>query len=178
MPASSRLGAQIEEIVTTLNAMGARFALIGGLALASHKVIRATSDVDLLTDAKTADRVHEEMMRLGYQCLHRSQDVANYLRGDQRVDFLFASRPVAQQLLASASEKGTSFGTLRVISAEGLIAFKLQGIVNNPRRTQDLEDIKALLRANRDTLDIAEVREYFRLFDREGLLDDLLNETA
>ncbi len=84
------------------------------------------------------------------------------------MDFLFASRPVAQRLLAGASEKGTSFGTLRVISVEGLIAFKLQGLVNNPRRTQDLEDIKALLRANRETLNVAEVREYFRLFDRES----------
>lgn len=85
---------------------------------------------------------------------------------------------MAQRLLAGASEKSTSFGTLRVISVEGLIAFKLQGVVNNPRRTQDLEDIKALLRANRGTLNIAEVREYFRLFDRESQLDDLLNEAT
>ena len=178
MPASSRLGAQIEEIVATLNALGASFALIGGLALASYKVMRGTTDVDLLADAKLAAGVHAEMTRLGYRCLHRSPDVANYLRGDQRVDFLFASRPIARQLLASASEKGTSFGRLRVISVEGLIAFKLQGLVNNPRRTQDLEDIKALLRANRETLNISEVREYFRLFDRESQLDDLLNETT
>jgi hypothetical protein len=56
-----------------------------------------------------------------------------------------------------------------------LIAFKLQGLVNDPRRTQDLEDIRALLRANRATLNINEVREYFRLFEREPLLDELLN---
>jgi hypothetical protein len=177
MPALSRLGTQIEEIVSTLNAVGARFALIGGLALASHKVVRATSDVDLLTDAGTAEQIHQEMTRLGYSCLHRSAEVANYLRGDQRVDYLFASRPTARQLLEGAEDRITSFGTLRVISAEGLIAFKLQGVVNNPRRTQDLEDIKALLRANRETLNLNEVREYFRLFDREHLLDDLLNET-
>jgi hypothetical protein len=30
----------------------ARFALIGGLALASHNVIRATQDIDLLTDSE------------------------------------------------------------------------------------------------------------------------------
>jgi hypothetical protein len=80
-------------------------------------------------------------------------------------------------LLADAPERTTSFGTLRVISPEGMIAFKLQGLVNNPRRTQDLEDIRALLRANRETLNLSEVREYFRLFDRERLLDDLLHET-
>lgn len=41
------------------------------------------------------------------------------------------------------------FGELRVIGAEGLIGFKLQGWVNDPDRTQDLEDIRALLRTNR-----------------------------
>ena len=64
---------------------------------------------------------------------------------------------------------------MRVISAEGLIGFKLQGLVNDPRRTQDLEDIRALLRANRSTLNMDEVREYFRLFEREPLLAELLN---
>ena len=46
----------------------------------------------------------------------------------------------------------TVLGELRVVSAEGLIGFKLQGLANDPRRTQDLEDIRALLRANRSTL--------------------------
>ena len=32
------------------------------------------------------------------------------------------------------------------------------------------------LRANRERLDMAQVREYFRLFDREPLLNDLLRE--
>ena len=62
------------------------------------------------------------------------------------------------------------------MGAEGLIGFKLQGLVNDSRRTQDLEDIRALLRANRATLDMEELREYFRLFDREALLDELLRE--
>jgi hypothetical protein len=62
------------------------------------------------------------------------------------------------------------------VSAEGLIGFKLQGLVNDPRRTQDLEDIRALLRANRTSLDMEEVRGYFRLFDRESLLDELVRE--
>jgi hypothetical protein len=40
------------------------------------------------------------------------------------VDFLFASRPVARQLLAAAVEFKTAFGDLRVISTQGLIGFK------------------------------------------------------
>jgi hypothetical protein len=107
MASVSRLGKQIEEIVATLNAMGAPFALIGGLALASHKVIRATQDVDLLTDADIADQIDTACTKLGYRCAHRSSEAANYLRGDERVDFLFASRPIARRLLTNAVEHTT-----------------------------------------------------------------------
>ena len=176
MAAQSRLGRQIEEIGAALNAAGIPFALIGGLALAAHRVVRATSDVDLLAAAGNAGDVDAVATRVGYHNLHRSAEVANYLRGDERLDLLFASRPLAKRLLDEARERATTFGVLRVVSAEGLIGFKLQALTNDPRRVQDLEDIRALLRANRQTLDLEEVREYFRLFDREPLLDELLNE--
>ena len=176
MPPLSRLGRQIAEATAALNAIGARYALIGGLALGPYKVIRATQDVDLLVDASMADAVEAALLRLGYRCLHRSADAANYGRGDERMDFLYAYRPAAMRLLESARELTTSLGTLRVVSAEGLIGFKLQGFVNDPRRTQDLEDIRALIRANRASLDMAEVREYFRIFDREPLLDEILDQ--
>jgi hypothetical protein len=178
MAASSRLGRQLSEILGALDRMGAQSALVGGLALSPHKVVRATQDIDLLIDQAVADAVHGEVTGLGYECLHRSGEVANYQRGDERLDFLFASRPVARRLLAQAREVDSSLGRLRVISAEGLIGFKLQGVVNDPRRTQDLEDIKALLRANRDSLDMTEVREYFKLFERESLLDELVKQVC
>jgi hypothetical protein len=177
MPPSSRLGKQIAEVIVALARIKTPFALIGGLALASHKVVRATQDVDLLVDFDDADTIQDELVSLGYRCIHRSADAGNYVRGDERVDLLYASRPIARRLLAGAGDHHTSFGELRVISTEGLIAFKLQGLINDPRRTQDLEDIRALLRANHDSLDQNEIREYFRLFDRESLLNELLRET-
>lgn len=158
-----------------MNEVGAPFALIGGLALASHKVIRATQNIDLLADANKAEVVHRELIQMGYRCLHRSTDAANYLRGDERIDFLYAHRPLARQLLKAAVELNTPFGNLRVVSTEGLIAFKLQGFVNNPRRTQDLEDLRQLIHKNRAVLNMEEVRKYFRLFDRELLLQEILD---
>jgi hypothetical protein len=177
MPPLSRLGRQIAEVTTALQRVGASYALIGGLALASHHVIRATQDVDLLTDIEKADEIESELVRLGYRCLHRSDDAGNYARGDERVDLIYAHRPIARRLLAQAEQLSTSLGELRVIRTEGLIGFKLQGLVNDPRRTQDLEDIRALLKANRAELDLLEVREYFHLFDRDSLLEELLEET-
>lgn len=130
----------------------------------------------MLTDASHADEIDKILIGLGYRCLQRSRDAGNYLRGDERLDFLYASRPLTLRLLSNAIEIDTASGALHVISTEGLIAFKLQGWVNDPRRAQDLEDIRALLRANRDTLDMTEVREHFRLFKHKKLLDGTLNE--
>ena len=172
----SRLGQQITQAISILNAVGARYALIGGLALASYKVVRATQDVDLLTEAEMANDIEAALLKMGYRKLHRSADAANYIRGDERLDLLYASRPIARQLLANACSSNTSLGDVRVVSAEGLIGFKLQALVNDPRRTQDLQDIRALLRANRADLDLEQVRGYFRLFERESLLDELLAE--
>jgi hypothetical protein len=175
--ALSRLGKQITEIITLLHATGVPFALIGGLALAVHRVVRATQDIDLLVDANDADKIDRALAEHGYRCLYRSADAANYLRGDERVDLLYASRPIARRLLAFAVEQNTTLGQFRVIGPEGLIGFKLQGWVNDSRRTQDLEDIRALLRTHRTTLDMAQLREYFRLFNQESLLDELLQQT-
>ncbi len=36
-------------------------------------------------------------------------------------------------------------GRMRIISVEGLIGFKLQGIANDATRTRDLDDIRELL---------------------------------
>jgi len=149
-------------------------ALIGGLALTAHEVVRATQDIDFLADAADAETLDGLLRGLGYKCVHRSDDAANYRRGDEGIDFLFAHRPVALRLLAEASERETSAGRLRVVSAEGLIGFKLQAYVNNPSREQDIVDIRSLLRAKRGALNMDEVREYFRLFQRKELLDELI----
>ncbi len=76
--------------------------------------------------------------------------------------------------IRQAEERDTGMGRLRVISAEGLLGFKLEAYVNDAARTRDLDDIPAVLRSNRGALDMEQVRGYFALFDREPLLDDIL----
>lgn len=173
----SRLVDQMREALAAFASLATPPALIGGLALAAHDVVRATQDIDFLADAADANRLHDLLLRLGYTCLHRSEDAANYARDDQRIDFLFAHRQAAERLLQNAQERDTGMGRLRVVSAEGLIGFKLQGFINDPRRTRDLEDIRSLLRANRNRLNMDEVRSYFRLFEREPLLDEIIRES-
>lgn len=169
----SRLVAQIKQALAAFAAVSLQPALIGGLALAAHKVIRATRDVDFLIDGADADLFDQILVGLDYQCIHRSEDAANYVRGDEGIDLLYANRPIARRLLAEAVERSTAMGSVRVVSAEGLIGFKLQALVNDPTRPRDLDDIRALFRAQRGDLDYSEIKEYFSLFERADLFDEL-----
>ncbi len=167
---------QMSEALAAFSTCKTQPALIGGLALAAHNYVRATQDIDFLADAEDSDRLHEALLGLGYRCIHRSEDAANYVRGDEGLDFLYAHREVSRRLLATAASRETAFGKMRIISAEGLIGFKLQALVNNPQRARDIDDIRFLLRNNRGMLDMEEVKSYFVLFDRKELLDELLAE--
>ena len=149
-------------------------ALIGGLAVVAHQVVRATKDVDFLVEVEAAEKVHDALLDLGYRCLHRSEDAANYVRATEGLNLLYAHLPLARHLLAQASERETPMGRMRIISVEGLIGFKLQGFVNDATRTRDLDDIRALLKIHRDSLNMDELREYFALFNKSEFLNELL----
>jgi len=174
----TRLVDQVREAFSTLSECATPPALIGGLALAAHQVVRATRDLELLADAADADRIDRLLTAIGYRCVHRSLDVANYVRADEGLDVLFAHRPAALRLLRTATERSTAMGKFKVVSAEGLIGFKLQAIINDPTRSQDVGDIRALLRTQRDRLDMAEVSAYFSLFDRSDFLAELMTEIS
>jgi len=65
-------------------------------------------------------------------------------------------------------------GRMRIISVEGLIGFKLQGFVNDATRTRDLDDIRSLFKIHLTSLNMDEEREYFALFNKPDLLNELL----
>ena len=172
-----RLFDQLAQALAAFKAEGISPALIGGLALSAHNVVRATQDIDFLVDGDDAERIHRMLLGLGYDCIYRSEDAANYLRGSDGLDLLYAHRPKARELLDSAVERETAMGAMRVVDAEGLIAFKLQGYSNDSRRLRDLEDIRELISRNRGRLELGRVREYFRLFDKEAVLDEFLAQS-
>lgn len=160
----------------TLDAEGIAHALIGGLALAAHGAGRATNDLDLVADGDRAADVDRVLAAHGFEPLHRSADVGNYVSADPargRVDVLFVRRPQGRAILARAAPTEVLGATLRVADASDLIGLKVQAYANDPTRgRRDLADIEQLLRHAK--VDGNRVREYFRSFDREGDLDALL----
>jgi len=66
---------------------------------------------------------------------------------------------------------------VKTILPEDLIGLKIQAISNDPvnRYPMDASDIQNILRFNKNSLNLGLVREYFKIFDKEHLLDDWLN---
>lgn len=172
----ARLLEQLSEALQAFAACAQPPARIGGLAVNVHHVVRATTDIDFLVAAIDADSVHTALLDLGYQCIYRSDDAANYSRKDQRLDLIYAHRSYSTELLMRARSHAFPIGSIRVVSVEGLIGFKLQALLNNPSRVRDEQDIRDLLRANLDQMDMGELRKYFVLFGHEGWLSQLLEE--
>ncbi len=170
----SNLAEQIREALSMFARIGTEPALIGGLAVVAHQVVRATKDVDFLVEAEAANRIHDALLELGYQCIYRSEDAANYVRATEGLDLLYAHRPLARRLLAQASERNTPMGRMRIINVEGLIGFKLQAFANDATRMRDIDDIRALLKIHRASLNMDELQAYFALFNKTDLLHELL----
>ncbi len=172
------LSAVLHRVAHLLREQDVDFAVIGGLALAAHGAPRATIDLDLLVGGENSERLHEILAALGYQSLHRTENVANYASrdpADGRIDVLFVRRPRGRAILARARALPIlDRGDLRVVDASDLIGLKVQSSSNDPaRRRTDMADIEQLLRCA-PNLDLDRVREYFQLFDREAEFDALL----
>lgn len=157
-------------------------ALIGGFALHAAGVKRSTEDIDFLAAGEDMSKVKNIMASYGYELLHTSPDASNFigkLHDLGRVDFLHAHRKYAKAMLARAQEEEMLGGAVRlkVVGVEDLIGLKVQSSSNDPRRyLQDMADIESLLRMHYKKLDMALLREYFALFNRQEELEQLLTK--
>jgi predicted nucleotidyltransferase len=172
------LRAVLTEVHEALDEAGIDHAVIGGLALAAHGSRRLTVDVDFIADGAKAEEIDALVVARGYECLHRSEQAGNYahdLPERGRVDFLFVHHAPGRRILDRADELEVSGQRVRVVQATDLIGLKVQSSSNDARRLErDMADVRWLL-ANA-TVDVEEVREYFRLFQREEELEGLIQE--
>lgn len=148
-------------------------AVVGGLALAAHGVVRATRDLDLLVEASGADALHAHLTALGFETISRGEDVATYLLGRLRIDVLLARRAHTRAMLNRAGVLVLDGVEVHTVAVEDLIGLKLQALRNDPSRSQDRADIAALLTRHGRTLDLERVREYAQVLGQEALLDEL-----
>ncbi|MBC8443123.1 hypothetical protein H8D79_00200 [PVC group bacterium] len=169
---SGPLEKSLRAAVEVFERRGVSYALMGGLALAQHGVVRATQDVDLLLTVSQIQlgTVLDDLRSAGFVFDLREtirewqQDHMTQLeyRGI-RVDWLAPVLPAFQHVLMTAVRCQMAGTTVRVASADGLVLLKLIAF-----REQDKVDAKGLLGANAGRLDLDTVREKLRdLFEED-----------
>jgi hypothetical protein len=133
-----------------LNKLNARYAVVGGIAMAFHGKPRFTRDVDILLHPDDFHLAQMAFDRLGYRetaepWTFRSTDLTlhRFLRvrdGDEVMfDILLANTPRHQRMIDRAVEAPAKAGVVRVVSREDLVQLKLAR-----NSSQDQVDIEAL----------------------------------
>lgn len=172
----------LRETWQTLEASGARLALMGGLALASWKQVRATRDVDLLVEVPRGDvdqllsilrssgirpRRHPEVTQLGklrlVQCLYEPPGALM----DLNVDLLLADCVYQHQALDRRVREQLAGIDIFILTCEDLILHKLLA-----GQTIDRTDCVELVRLQRDALD----RAYLKVWASNLAVSEGLSE--
>jgi predicted nucleotidyltransferase len=174
----------LQSLLRRFSEAGIEAALSGGFALSTMGIFRFTKDVDFLVLAESVPAVEAVMAELGYEKQDfSSAEILSYrspLKVMGQVDFLVARRKYSRAMVKRARELPVMEGalTMKVVCPEDLIGLKLQAIVNDPknRYVVDAPDIQRVLKLHRSRIDMDRVREYFRLFEREDLLDEWLRD--
>lgn len=153
----------VEILGEVFDARGVRYALLGGLATMLRGRPRFTQDIDILLDVPqiALPGLLDELVERGFS-LDRDTVIRQFVRehmtsfrfGTVRIDWLKPVLPLYDHALAAATSFPWTEGhQLRVLSPEGLIVTKLVSF-----RPQDQEDIRVLLAANRNTIDLDSIR--------------------
>jgi hypothetical protein len=193
----TKLERALVRIVADLRQLGARFALVGGLAVSLRAEPRTTRDVDLAIavdgDAQ-AEAVVRGLLGLGYRVGGQlEQDRAGRLatmrlrssdasRTAIVIDLLFASSGIEREVVAAAEDLEVLPGTrMPVATAAHLVALKLLA-----DRPQDRADVASLLEGVdkaghdviRSSLELIERRGFDREKDLEALYRRAVSENA
>jgi len=153
----------VELLGEIFESRGVRYALLGGLATMLRGRPRFTQDVDVLLDVPqiALPGLLDELVDRGFS-LDRDTVIRQFVQesmtsfrfGVVRIDWLKPVLPLyAHALAAATSLPWTDGHVLRVLTPEGLIVTKLVSF-----RPQDQEDIRTLLAANRDEIDLDGIR--------------------
>jgi len=125
-----------------LESAGAKFKLVGGVAVVHHGYARTTVDVDVLIDSDGPTRLRSSLASHGFEevgPLH-----LRHLPTGVRVDLLVAGRPMPRAdsgVYPSPDALSASPRDASIVGLSGLFVLKLRA-----RRHQDLADIVALLK--------------------------------
>jgi predicted nucleotidyltransferase len=144
-----------------LSKEGIDHALIGGLALATLGINRATSDVDLLIEGIHKDKVKNIFLDSQFKLRQETNEVMHF-GGVGNLDILLANRPLSKEMLKNAQVLPPF--DIKCLGVEDIIGLKIQAYKNDKdREYQDKADIYSLIKKY-PNLDWDKVRQYSEIF--------------
>jgi hypothetical protein len=139
--------------VEVYHRVGARYAVIGGLAVGAYSEPRATSDVDFLADDNVFDRSASRLI----DCFKAGVPISY---AGIRIDTLAPDKDEYESVYLDAIDSAIESDepAVRIVTAEHLAFMKLHAF-----RSKDRADLAAMLEAG--TIDLAQLRELIDGFD-------------
>jgi uncharacterized protein (DUF1330 family) len=159
----------LQAVTDFLDQQGARYAVIGGVALVMYGLPRTTLDLDLVVDFAAQEALVSWLEARGYRTLHRSSGYSNHSHSDAAwgdLDLVYVRGETAEKLFAGCRRaKGPGGLEVPIPRPEHLAALKVVALKNDPDRAfRDQEDLRFLLHL--PGVDQKEMRSYF---ERHGL---------
>ena len=164
-----------------LTAVGAEFALVGGIAISTRTEPRFTRDIDLAIRVDDDSAAEALVVELGYAVVATAEHRALRRLATARlrapggadapiVDLLFASSSIEPEVVAAAERLRLSASLEVPVARVGhLLAMKVLAV--KPARPQDASDILALLRVAQEA-DLELARTSLELIERRGASRD------
>ncbi len=188
---------QLRQATGDVAEVGARFAVVGGLAVSARAEPRMTRDADLaiaVRDDEEAERIVLAMQARGYSVLAVVEQNATGRLSTVRLvsaasvvtDLLFASSGIEPEIVERATDISVVPGLILPVASVGdLIAMKLLAR-DDRHRPADADDLRALREVAteedwsvaRGSVALIELRGFARERDLGALLDSLIRYGA
>jgi hypothetical protein len=141
----------LRKITGHLDALGIRYAVVGGMALFAHGFRRFTEVVDILVTREDLKTIHRKLEGLGYV---KAFAGSKHLRDADlkvKIEFLLAGdypgdgkpKPVAFPTPAGVAFERDG---IKYLELPVLIELKLASGMSNPDRIKDLADVQELIK--------------------------------
>jgi len=148
---------------SALDSVQIEHALIGGIALATLGLNRATADVDLMIDGEYKEKAKEALKKEGFVLKTETKEVLHF-EGTGYLDILLANRPLSKEMLKNSVVRSKL--PIKCLQPEDIIGLKIQAYINDKsRELQDKADIKKLFETHPD-MDMNKIKKYAELFNQ------------
>jgi hypothetical protein len=145
-----RLRKTYDRLTNRLEALGVAYGVVGGYALIVHGVRRFTEDIDILVSGEGLDRLHKQLIGLGYVRVAPGSRNLRDAETGVKIEFIVTGefpgdgkpKPVAFPAPEAVVERREG---IKVINLKSLIELKLASGMTAKGRLQDLADVQRLI---------------------------------